>query len=132
MHPILPGRYLSMNGLEKSKAGRKGGFRGQWAVRAGVIMTSLAALTGCAGYVGTGYVAEPYDSYGYYGPDYVPEPDIYVFGGFPHHRDFDHDHDRDFSHRGFESRRAMGPHATSHAGGFGGVSHGAGHGGGHR
>jgi len=89
-------------------------------------------LTGCAATVSTGYVGEtyPYDPYAYgyapydYGSYYVPAPDIYVFGRDHGHRHYEHE----FSHRGLESRRAMGPHSAPNAGGFRGTARGTGHG----
>src|SRR5690348_1436210 len=106
---------------------------GNWssAMRALLAVGIVIGFSGCAAEVGPGYVAGPYDyPYGYYDPYYVPAPDIYVFGAYPH---YNHHFDRDFHHRGFESRHAVGPHFTPHAGGFhGGVSHGHGGGHGHR
>jgi hypothetical protein len=53
----------------------------------------LVALTGCVGYVASGY---------YDGAVVVPEPDQYLFGGeYYHGRDA-----HDYSHRGSESRAA--------------------------
>jgi hypothetical protein len=56
----------------------------------GLGIVLLAALTGCVGYVGGGYGDAVV----------VPEPDMYVFGGF-----YERGRDvHDYSHRGFESR----------------------------
>ncbi len=87
----------------------------------------LFVMSGCAGYVDTGYSS--YGGPAYIGVDpYIPAPDIYVFGGtrYPYHH-FDHD----FSRRGFESRRGIRPpmHNYSNAGRFHGPSRGTGRGG---
>ena len=67
-------------------------------IELGVVL--LLALTGCVGYVDGGYG----------GAVYVPEPDVFLFGG-----GYDRGHEvRGYSHRGFESR------AVAHGRGGGG------------
>jgi hypothetical protein len=62
-------------------------------IRIKLLMVVLAALTGCAGFVGEGY----------YGTAViVPEPDQYIFGGVY----YDGRDAHNYSHRGHESRRA--------------------------
>ena len=87
-------------------------------IKMGLVIGLLAALTGCAWYGGGDY-------YGYYGDEGYyygePGPDLFLFGG-------DYYRGRDahnYSHRGFESRRAAHP-----GGGRGFQSHGAAHPGG--
>ena len=68
-----------------------------------------AALTGCVGFVGDGYVGGPgYVDVGLPGPDFV-------FGGYGRGR-----YDRDASHRGAVSRGGGGHAAPARGGGGGG------------
>jgi hypothetical protein len=57
----------------------------------GLGIALLAALTGCVGYVDTGYRGAVV---------VVPEPDVYVFGGYYEGGVYVHDYGR----RGYESR----------------------------
>ena len=68
-------------------------------IKIGLLIGLLVTLAGCAGYWGGGY---------YYGETVMvsePEPDMFLFGGY-----YDRGRDvRNYSHRGFESRRAAHP-----------------------
>jgi len=100
-------------------------------MKTGLVITVMASLTGCAGYVGPAYVGEPYPDeypYEYYGPYYTPGPDVLVYGGHPYHPYRPH-YWHEYNHRGIEPHRAMAPHPTPHAGGFRGTVQGRGHGG---
>lgn len=76
-------------------------------IKVGLVITLLAALTGCLGYVDGGYGG---------GQVFVPEPDVYLFGGGYVGGGYERGRDvHEYSRRGSASRADA--HPGSHGGG---------------